>query len=508
MLNVKEYGVKGDGIADDTAAIQQIIHLISTTRNTATIYFPSGRYKVSSTLSIHKSGIRLVGEQRGRHGVENATVIEFYGAGECIVLGNSSLSSYGGYQNFNIENLSIIYKGSTISALNNPFSKSISQAFYGTGTYAIRDWKGGGMTLRNVQIEHFEYAFWGYESDVNTFDNVMLLYNKKGIHLDEFCDQFTAKELYTFGNDTVLDVYKPRGLRFTNCQFVKEGSPIDYPIELDGCYNVQFLGCWFEGFGGNFGVSVPAYIRIGKTLETRSIVLRDSILKAGDKYHGTIAHYNYFLEIVNGTRLLIDEIIGFDQNLKKLIAFSGNSQIQDVIIRTHSSTNYTNGKYHDQLGTGRAAIFMEKYDDQGRSIIDTFVRAYRRTNQTIHAETWTILEFDSISDDEFLEFDTTSHRFVAKYTGKYEVIAYVMTDIQPDGNRCRMGIFRNQPITGGAAMTYIDDNTIGANTYSAIKGCDILKLSAGDYIDLRIFSSAAITLLGGGANFYLRLRRI
>lgn len=59
MLNVKDLGAKGDGITDDTTIIQNIIN---TTEYGVPIYFPVGKYMVSS-LNI-KNGTNLIGESR------------------------------------------------------------------------------------------------------------------------------------------------------------------------------------------------------------------------------------------------------------------------------------------------------------------------------------------------------------------------------------------------------------------------------------------------------------
>jgi signal transduction histidine kinase len=50
FLNVKDYGAIGNGVADDTAAIQAAITAIGATTG-GTIYFPQGTYLVSTTLS-------------------------------------------------------------------------------------------------------------------------------------------------------------------------------------------------------------------------------------------------------------------------------------------------------------------------------------------------------------------------------------------------------------------------------------------------------------------------
>jgi len=63
VVNVKDFGAVGDGIADDTAAIQAAINSVATG---GTVYLPTGTYKVTSQLQI-QSPVSLVGE--------NATVL-------------------------------------------------------------------------------------------------------------------------------------------------------------------------------------------------------------------------------------------------------------------------------------------------------------------------------------------------------------------------------------------------------------------------------------------------
>ena len=67
MLNVRDFGAKGDGVTDDTAAIQAALDAAST-RGISAVLFPTGTYKVSATtadnnffaaLTVH-SGQRLL----------------------------------------------------------------------------------------------------------------------------------------------------------------------------------------------------------------------------------------------------------------------------------------------------------------------------------------------------------------------------------------------------------------------------------------------------------------
>jgi glucan 1,3-beta-glucosidase len=59
LVNVKEHSVAGDGITDDTAAIQAVI--ISAAAKNQLVFFPYGTYLITDTIKIPK-GSRLVGE--------------------------------------------------------------------------------------------------------------------------------------------------------------------------------------------------------------------------------------------------------------------------------------------------------------------------------------------------------------------------------------------------------------------------------------------------------------
>jgi hypothetical protein len=54
------FPVKGDGIADDSAALQQAIDRVQEKTNHGLLFIPSGRYRISRTIYIWP-GIRLIG---------------------------------------------------------------------------------------------------------------------------------------------------------------------------------------------------------------------------------------------------------------------------------------------------------------------------------------------------------------------------------------------------------------------------------------------------------------
>jgi hypothetical protein len=73
--NVRKFGAKGDGEADDAEAIQKAIDSIP--NRGGTLFFPSGAYRVTAGLEVPNPRVRLLGEGTGSYG--------------------ESLSSAGGY---------------------------------------------------------------------------------------------------------------------------------------------------------------------------------------------------------------------------------------------------------------------------------------------------------------------------------------------------------------------------------------------------------------------------
>lgn len=61
-LNVQDFGAVGDGVADDTSAIQAAFDAVP---SGGSIYFPEATYSINSTLILATTNVRLFGEGRG-----------------------------------------------------------------------------------------------------------------------------------------------------------------------------------------------------------------------------------------------------------------------------------------------------------------------------------------------------------------------------------------------------------------------------------------------------------
>ncbi len=84
VFNVRNFGAKGDGVTDDTAAIQAAIDALPNTfiesgavqRAGGTLFFPQGDYLVSSTLDFSaKSAFSVIGSPRGQGANNTGTSI-------------------------------------------------------------------------------------------------------------------------------------------------------------------------------------------------------------------------------------------------------------------------------------------------------------------------------------------------------------------------------------------------------------------------------------------------
>src|SRR5207244_11447079 len=64
VFNVKSYGAVGDGVADDTAAVQAAIDAANSTAGALAgggiVFFPLGSYLISASLRVY-GGITLTG---------------------------------------------------------------------------------------------------------------------------------------------------------------------------------------------------------------------------------------------------------------------------------------------------------------------------------------------------------------------------------------------------------------------------------------------------------------
>ena len=122
-VSVKDFGAVGDGVTDDTDAIQLAI------TNGGSIYFPSGTYKITSTLVISSNTpLELFGEGRNESIISQDTVTE-----DCLKYAGVS------YLSCNISNMQFIGGSASGIGLNftNVYNCVWSNLYISGGTAGI-----------------------------------------------------------------------------------------------------------------------------------------------------------------------------------------------------------------------------------------------------------------------------------------------------------------------------------------------------------------------------------
>jgi hypothetical protein len=209
-VSVKDFGAVGDGVANDTAAIQAAIDAIPAVGGS--LYFPAGTYKVTSTVNITDKTVSIYGDGSGQDiGTTNGSYIVFHSLGtangfvfdnvdgaymrDIAIVADTSTRPTGGYL--------VVYQGTS-------------------GGFYHSDWQnvlvaGGynGMLLKNG------FNFKSFNSIWKTFngDQVILLNGSSDL------DDVQATE-------------------FTNCTIAADGSTTTDLCVMDGfAASTKFTSC-------------------------------------------------------------------------------------------------------------------------------------------------------------------------------------------------------------------------------------------------------------------------
>lgn len=236
-VNVKHFGAKGDGIADDTAALLAAIAAIP--ESGGTVYLPAGVYKYTQTLTLEK-GITICGEgdtedetsvRRGSTLLKYADILGVELGFSCslrdlIVLGNSGTSGDGIKLLGNSSSLTRVF-----SSLHGGDGVNIGGDGTAIGSANCNNWHMDSVTSRSNGGRGF--TFLGYDDgsgpDVN---------NGLAVHCTA---EYNGSDGFHISHATVN----------TFVQCYAEGN-IGKGFDLsDQCQNSTFVNCGSEGNDGN-----------------------------------------------------------------------------------------------------------------------------------------------------------------------------------------------------------------------------------------------------------------
>jgi len=143
------------------------------------------------------------------------------------------------------------------------------------------------------------------------------------------------------------------------------------------------------------------------------------------------------------------------------------------------------------LGSGNWRVLVVK-----PQLVSAF-SAYQSTLQSIAATTFTRALFQTEEFDNLAEYDASTSRFTAKQAGIYMFTSFIQWAASADGERHVIELWRN-----GEAFRRGDDSSAGAAVNESTGGTFIVKLAAGDIIDVYTWTSAARDTVVGAVFTY------
>lgn len=252
VFNVKDFGATGDGVTDDTAAIQAAIAAApSAAHQIPTIYFPNGWYYVSGELDVTKN-LYFMGQGLGTHVYQSSTTLNLF---HCTCTGQVI------FENMKLGSEATT-AGKCLILLEYPASHAIIRNVFMTGGYYGIGLYGALFVL----IEHvcnttsFYRAVaatnqcWIHSerstvsSNALTLSHCILQGGTAGVELSDNNSEGSLAiiggciESFTTGPAVYISGYK-LGISISGLH--NEGGA-DSKLEFSGCSNVLVSGCFVQ----------------------------------------------------------------------------------------------------------------------------------------------------------------------------------------------------------------------------------------------------------------------
>lgn len=360
VYNVVGYGAKGDGVTDDTAAIQAAIdasELGGTYDNAGAVYIPPTQsfYRITGTLQM----------RRNTKIISDFALLIYEGTGTAISAEGTALN----------------YIYPMIARLR-IWKKNLDRI--GTGVKTAYSTFGG--YFYQVEVQGFEYGF--YHSDtswLNTFQECKSRQNKYGMFFGMNSNGVTVRECYLNSNDAYgITTQNANNVRIQNCEFegnATTGSAliIDYSksVLVEGCYMEQCGDPMIKvmdstGTGYSYSPQIIGNYITGNNIKAIGIQLercQDPIILGNKIWKFTTTGINV---AATATRAMIDHN-GITDNPTPIVidpaAYSASSWIAD-----HLSGFVGTAKFRVQAPTP----YMELYDTNS----STFLRVRQYSSST------------------------------------------------------------------------------------------------------------------------------
>jgi hypothetical protein len=289
-VSVKDFGAVGDGVTDDTAAIQAAIAAVKNDGG-GTVFFPFGTFLCSSKLIV-PSGVELLGSERTETDATRDACVIYTGSDACIEVNKTTGASY--QHMTRIRNLSIKYTGVVV------------------GVDGIRQ-QLSSVSLENMRIFNFTGDGLNAQTCIfSTYINLRVLgCTGAGIRLA------SADPIFPGGQATFINpqVFKcGYGLHLENYQSVMvQGGTIasntSQQVRVLGCTQIGVYGAFIEPDLGDVRTYFDKLVEIAGVTVSGTPLTSNNIDFIGCNFYagqaGTTARYDFGVHFSNTRNITI-----------------------------------------------------------------------------------------------------------------------------------------------------------------------------------------------------------
>lgn len=371
-VNVLDYGAVGNGIADDTAAIQAAINAAKLVG--AQVWLPPGDYKITNSLNVYENVSLIGSNNKLPRNTKKGTRILQSADQHCIVVANNE-------PNWSIRGIEFKFTGvtSTKAAIYVSLSNSfvLSDLTFWDFEYGYLSNNSWSVTITNVTAIGCRYSFYNGTPGDNTaesgtshtYTNCWAWYPKEngagytanGLHystyLNCYCDHVPT-------GTVVFRTFQCPSLTFIGCaaEDFLGGSVLDC-LET----NAQFTGCEFLFFNGN-STATTAF-QIGGKISFIDCAVRDANVLTNPL---TVDWWTFYPQGLLGpapdgsnkslVTLIGNETIGIYYSKRRDVLFFGSDS---EVVSLYAKSSVYDGiptQYHLLVQTAVGALEHNLYD--------------------------------------------------------------------------------------------------------------------------------------------------